>query len=41
MKNASKKARTISIEVYIPRQWKDHSHKSRFALFHTEGIVAY
>ena len=28
MKNVSTKARTISIEVYIPRQWKDHSQES-------------
>ena len=36
MKNVSKKARTISIEVYILVNGRI-THKSRFALFHPEG----
>lgn len=41
MKNVSKKARTASIdEVYILVNGKI-THKSRLALFHPEGIVAY
>ena len=41
MKNVSKKARMASVdEVYILVNGRI-THKSRFALFHPEGIVAY